>query len=155
MNRRMKVVLEALIGMMAVSLFLLAVACEAGPQQSAAASSSASAAKPSNDEYRPAAPEIAEYRAKGLPMVLDFGMGRCIPCKKMAPDLAALHSELAGRVLVRFNDLQKEEALAKEHKIRLMPTQVYLNGQGVEAYRHEGYASKADMTAKMKELGFL
>lgn len=106
-------------------------------------------------EYRPAAPEIAEYRAKGLPMVLDFGKGWCKPCKAMAPDLEALHTELAGKVLVRFNDLEKEMPLAQEHKIRIMPTQVYLDGQGKEVHRNEGYASKADMLAKLRELGFL
>ena len=105
--------------------------------------------------YRPAGPEVAEYRAKGLPMVLDFGKGWCKPCKAMAPDLEALHTELAGKVLVRFNDLEKEQDLARKHKIRIMPTQVYVDGKGNEVYRHEGYASKADMLAKMKELGFL
>ncbi len=111
--------------------------------------------KQSEAVYQPAAPEIAVYRAKGLPMLLDFGLGFCIPCKKMAPDLAALHTELTGRVLVRFNDLRKEETLAQEYRIRVMPTQVYLDGRGSEVARHEGYASKADMLAKMKELGFL
>lgn len=88
-------------------------------------------------------------------MVLDFGRGWCKPCKAMAPDLEALHTELTGKVLVRFNDLEKEKELAMQHRIQMMPTQVYLDGTGKEVFRHAGYASKADMLAKMKELGFL
>lgn len=129
--------------------------CDGNPKSSNTVAVPEPTPKQSEATYQPAAPEIAEYRAKGLPMLLDFGMGFCIPCKKMAPDLAALHTELTGRVLVRFNDLRKEEALAQEHHIRVMPTQVYLDGRGNEVARHEGYASKADMLAKMKELGFL
>ncbi|MCC6160509.1 MAG: thioredoxin family protein [Deltaproteobacteria bacterium] len=105
--------------------------------------------------YRDAAEEIAEYRAKGLPMMLDFGRGWCKPCKAMAPDLEALHTELAGKVLVRFNDLGKETELAEQYRIRIMPTQVYVDREGKEVYRHEGYASKADMTDQLAKRGFL
>jgi thioredoxin 1 len=73
----------------------------------------------------------------------------------MAPDLEQLHEELAGKVLVRFNELRREQQLAEQYRIRVMPTQVYVDGKGNEVFRHEGYASKADMLAKMKELGFL
>ena len=139
----------------AVLGLLMWMGCDKTEKSSQPPASSDSNPKRMEAEYQPAAPEIAEYRAKNLPMLLDFGMGYCIPCRKMAPDLAALHTELAGRVLVRFNDLRKEEALAREHRIRVMPTQVYLDGGGNELARHEGYASKEEMTAKMKELGFL
>ncbi len=128
--------------------------CDGNPRSTGDVAKPESSPKSTEAAYQPAAPEIAEYRAKGLPMLLDFGMGFCIPCKKMAPDLTALHTELAGRVLVRFNDLRKEEALAQEYRIRVMPTQVYLDGNGREVARHEGYASKDEMTAKMEALGF-
>jgi len=147
-----------LVVMVGLYAFTLSTPCGCKPGDAtpvAAAPVSTPAPAPKKAEYQPAAPEIAEYRAKGLPMVLDFGRGFCIPCKKMAPDLEALHTELAGKVLVRFNDLGKETELAEQHKIRIMPTQVYLDAQGKEVYRNEGYASKADMLAKMKQVGFL
>jgi len=137
--------------------FAMPCGCKSGDDSPLGAGSVATAPTPApkKAEYQPAAPEIAEYRAKGLPMMLDFGRGWCKPCKAMAPDLEALHTELAGKVLVRFNDLEKEPDLAREHKIQMMPTQVYLDRKGQEVFRHTGYASKADMLAKMKELGFL
>lgn len=105
--------------------------------------------------YRDASEEIAEYHTKGLPMMLDFGRGWCKPCKAMAPDLEALHTELAGKVLVRFNDLGKETKLAEQYRIRIMPTQVYIDREGKEVFRHEGYASKADMLGQLAKWGFL
>lgn len=143
----------ALIGLTAFT-FATVGGCQPAKEASPTVAT-ASTPTPKKAAYEPAGPEIATYRAKGLPMVLDFGKGWCKPCKAMAPDLEALHTELAGKVLVRFNDLEKEMALAEELKIRIMPTQVYLDGQGKEVHRNEGYASKADMLAKMKELMFL
>lgn len=143
-----------LITLIALHAVALSMPCGCKPGDNAKATSVPSTS-PKKIEYKPAAPEIAEYRAKGLPMVLDFGKGWCKPCKAMAPDLEALHVELAGKVLVRFNNLETEISLAQEYKIQMMPTQVYLDGKGQEVYRHAGYASKADMMAKMKELGFL
>jgi len=99
--------------------------------------------------------EIAEYRAKGLPMVLDFGRRWCKPCRDMVPDVEDLRLELSGRVLVRYNDLDLEGALGDRLKVIVMPTQVYLNGKGQEVFRHSGRATKNEMLAKIKELGFL
>jgi len=148
-----------LVVLVAICAFTLPTpcGCKLGDDTRGAAATVAAtpAPAPKKAEYQPAAPEIAEYRAKGLPMVLDFGMGFCIPCKKMAPDLAQLHEELAGKVLVRFNELRREQQLAEQYRIRVMPTQVYVDRQGNEVARHEGYASKAEMMAKMTELGFL
>ncbi len=149
--------LSGLTALVALGLVIFSspCGCQSETATSAPDASIAVTPPPKKAGYQPAAPEIAAYRAKGLPMVLDFGKGWCKPCKAMAPDLEALHAELAGKVLVRFNDLEKENPLAEQHRIRIMPTQVYLDGQGKEVYRHEGYASKADMLAKIRELKFL
>jgi thioredoxin 1 len=148
-----------LVALVALCAFTLSTPFGCKPNDAAPASAAPAAAVPAppqkKADYQPAGPEIAEYRAKGLPMVLDFGRGWCKPCKAMAPDLETLHHELAGKVLVRFNELDKEKDLAAQHKIQMMPTQVYIDAKGQEVYRHVGYASKADMLAKMKELGFL
>jgi len=147
-----------LVALVAIFAFSLGTPCGCKPGEGttvSAAPAATPAPTPKKADYQPAAPEIAEYRAKNRPMVLDFGKGWCKPCKAMAPDLEALHTEMAGKVLVRFNDLEKETDLARTHKIQIMPTQVYLDPAGQEVFRHAGYASKDDMIAKMKELGFL
>jgi len=92
----------------------------------------------------------------GLPRVLDFGRGECIPCKKMKPvldQLAALHE---GKVVVRIYDLKDEESrtLAGEHRVQLIPTQVFLDAEGKERFRHEGFISLADLEAELARLGW-
>lgn len=140
--------LRSLSIVLAVGMLAALASCQGATNAGVTAPAAASG-------YRDAAEEIAEYRAKGLPMMLDFGRGWCKPCKAMAPDLEALHTELAGKMLVRFNDLGKETKLAEQYRIRIMPTQVYIDRDGKEVYRHEGYASKADMTDQLAALGFL
>jgi len=135
-----------------LACLLIVAGCGSGKSQSADRPATVGVV---HGAYQAAAPEIAEYRAKRLPMMLDFGKGWCNPCKAMAPDLEALHEELSGKVLVRFNNLETEEELAAQYRIRLMPTQVYLDGEGREVYRHEGYASKADILSDLERLGFL
>jgi thioredoxin 1 len=43
--------------------------------------------------------------ASGKPTVADFGARTCIPCKKMAPILAELQTELKGKANVTFTDV--------------------------------------------------
>ena len=48
-----------------------------------------------------------------LPLLVDLGAGKCIPCKKMAPILEELKKEYAGRMEVEFIDVWKNpDALA-------------------------------------------
>ena len=88
-----------------------------------------------------------------LPKLLDLGAGKCIPCKKMAPILEALKKEYAGRMDVEFIDVWKDPAPAEQHKINLIPTQIFFDASGKELFRHEGFFGKEDILAKWKELG--
>ena len=99
---------------------------------------------------RPPAP------AAGPPRLLDLGSKNCIPCKKMAPVLEELRKEYEGKFRVDFVDvwLPENEADARRHGIRVIPTQIFFDGSGRELFRHEGFYSKEDILSKWKELGF-
>lgn len=94
--------------------------------------------------------------ASGLPRLVDLGSTSCIACKKMAPILAELAKDYAGRLDVEFIDvgLRENEPLAREYGIHLIPTQVFLDAEGYELWRHQGFLSKAEIVAKWNELGF-
>lgn len=90
-----------------------------------------------------------------LPRLMEFGSTTCEQCKKMAPIIAELTTELGGKVNVEFIDTQKNEKAAAEHKIELIPTQVFLDPQGKELFRHVGFYAKAEIMAKLSELRML
>lgn len=88
-----------------------------------------------------------------LPRLLDLGAGKCIPCKMMAPILAELKKEYAGRMQVEIIDVWKEREVGAQYGIRVIPTQIFYDALGKELFRHEGFFSKEDILSKWKELG--
>ena len=88
-----------------------------------------------------------------LPRLVDLGADKCIPCKAMAPILADLKTNYAGRLDVEFIDVWKKPEAAKPYKIKLIPTQIFYDAKGKERFRHQGFISKEDILAKWKELG--
>jgi thioredoxin 1 len=91
--------------------------------------------------------------AAKLPRLVDLGADKCIPCKAMAPILADLKNNYAGRLDVEFIDVWKNPDAAKPYKIKLIPTQIFYDAKGKERFRHQGFFSKEDILAKWKELG--
>ncbi len=74
--------------------------------------------------------DLAEYRAAGVPVIIDFGADSCFPCKEMAPVLVALHEELKGKAIIRFVDVWKYRDLADGYPLRVIPTQVLFDASG-------------------------
>lgn len=95
----------------------------------------------------------AALTTSALPRLVDLGADKCIPCKAMAPILAELRREYAGRMDVVFIDVWKDPDAAKPYGINLIPTQIFYDAAGKELWRHEGFLAKADMLAKWGELG--
>ena len=88
-----------------------------------------------------------------LPKLVDLGADKCIPCKAMAPILAEMKTNYAGRMDVEFIDVWKNPDAGKKYKIKLIPTQIFFDASGKERFRHEGFFGKEDILAKWKELG--
>ena len=88
-----------------------------------------------------------------LPRVVDVGADKCQACKDLAPILAELRKEYAGRVSVEFVDSWKNPSAADLYQVRIIPTQIFFNADGEEVWRHEGFLSKAEFIAKFAEMG--
>jgi thioredoxin 1 len=100
--------------------------------------------------------ETADAAPKeGLPTLLELGSVGCKPCEYMAPIIDALEKELAGKVVVEFHDVGQNAAIAEKYQIMTIPTQVFLDADGKELFRHIGVFEKEDILAKLNELGML
>ncbi len=97
---------------------------------------------------------IEVVEPKKLPRLVELGADRCIPCKLMKPILRELDREYKGKLQVELYDVWKNPAHGRQHGIRVIPTQIFLDADGRELYRHEGYYSKKDILTKWKKLGF-
>jgi len=102
-----------------------------------------------------AAGVVVAQGAVKLPKLVDLGSTTCLPCKQMAPILEELKVELQGQVEVEFIDIAQNPQAADKYAINVIPTQIFLDPSGQEAFRHEGFYSKADILAKLRELKLL
>jgi len=92
-------------------------------------------------------------QSERLPVLIDLGAKTCIPCKMMAPMLEELRKEYAGRLVVKFLDIDENPEFISKYNIRVKPTQIFYDASGKELFRHEGFYSKDDILAKFKDHG--
>jgi thioredoxin 1 len=90
---------------------------------------------------------------KKVPVVADFGRGTCIPCKMMKPILDELKKEYEGKAEILIIDIDEYPALTGRCGIRAIPTQIFYDASGQEAYRHQGFMPREDIVAQLKKLG--
>jgi thioredoxin 1 len=94
-----------------------------------------------------------DAKATAIPRLVDLGAGKCIPCKAMAPILAQLGKDYAGKLQVEVIDVWQDRAAAEPYRIGMIPTQIFYAADGRELSRHEGFMSREDILARWKELG--
>jgi thioredoxin 1 len=104
--------------------------------------------QPSIDQRFPK--EIAQVP---LPKLLDFGRGKCIPCKAMAPILKELSEEYKDRIIIKIIEVEQERELTTENRIRLIPTQIFFDAKNQEVFRHEGFMSKDEIKKVFPKIG--
>ena len=106
----------------------------------------ASAKGPKTEQAKPATPRT-------LPTLLEFGRGKCIPCKKMKPILEELMKECEGKAVIRIVDIDQEKELTQKNKVMMIPTQVFYDTTGKEAFRHVGFFEKDSVKAHLQAVG--
>lgn len=86
---------------------------------------------------------------------VELGSVRCKPCKKMMPIMEAIEKEYAGQVKVVFHDVWTPagKPYAAKYKIRVIPTQVFLDKDGKEYFRHVGFFPKEELVKILKQKG--
>jgi thioredoxin 1 len=103
----------------------------------------------------PAIADTAKIPTKPLVTFIELGSVNCIPCKAMRPVMTDIETSFGGRVKVDFYDVwtKEGEPYGRKFGIRVIPTQVFLDKDGKEFYRHEGFFLASDIKALLKEHG--
>jgi thioredoxin 1 len=85
----------------------------------------------------------------------ELGSVRCIPCKQMQPILKSIEEKYKDQVEVIFYDvwtLEGKEA-AKKFTFGAIPTQIFLDENGKEFFRHVGFFPEDELVKVLQQKG--
>lgn len=86
---------------------------------------------------------------------VELGSVRCIPCQKMQPVMKTIEEKYGNQVKVEFHDVwtPKGKPFADKYDIKAIPTQVLLDENDKEFFRHEGYFSEEELVKILNQKG--
>ncbi|MDZ7742163.1 MAG: thioredoxin family protein [Bacteroidota bacterium] len=86
---------------------------------------------------------------------IELGSVRCIPCQKMQPIMQSIEETYPDQVKVVFYDVWTPEGkpYADKYGIKAIPTQVFLDENGKEYYRHKGFFPEEELIKVLKQKG--
>jgi thioredoxin 1 len=86
---------------------------------------------------------------------VELGSVSCIPCKQMQPVMKSIEKRYGDQIRVIFHDVWKPDQAeqAKVYRIRLIPTQVFLDANGKEFSCHEGFYPEEEIDRLLQKKG--
>ncbi|OFY58745.1 MAG: hypothetical protein A2V50_00510 [Bacteroidetes bacterium RBG_19FT_COMBO_42_10] len=86
---------------------------------------------------------------------IELGSVNCIPCKKMRPVMDSIEKKYSKQVKVVFHDVWTEAGApyGQKYGIESIPTQVFLDANGKEYFRHVGFFPEEDVVTVLKMKG--
>jgi thioredoxin 1 len=99
--------------------------------------------------------DTSAITSQPLVTFIELGSVNCIPCKAMQKVMKAVEDKYGSQIKITFYDVWKQEQAhyAQDYNIRLIPTQVFLDANGKELMRHEGYFPGKEIDAFLQSKG--
>ena len=88
---------------------------------------------------------------------IELGSVRCIPCQQMQPVMDTIRARYGKQVNVVFHDVwtQQGAPFADKYGVSAIPTQVFLDENGQEYFRHVGFFPLEELVGVLEEKGVL
>ena len=98
---------------------------------------------------------VLAQKEKAKVTFVELGSVNCIPCKQMQPVMKVIEEKYGEQIEIVFYDVwQKDQKhFAIDYKIQLIPTQVFLDSEGKEFYRHEGFFPEQEIHTLLQSRG--
>ena len=86
---------------------------------------------------------------------VELGSVRCIPCQQMQPIMKSVEEKYGSQVKVVFHDVWTEAGApyAQKYGIQAIPTQVFLDENGQEYFRHVGFFPEEELVKVLQQKG--
>jgi thioredoxin 1 len=129
--------LKKICGVIAASLLLISISCTSKQKPEVAVNTT------ENKDI------------KYIVTFIELGSVRCIPCQKMQPVMKSIREKYGTQVNVVFHDVWTEAGApyAKQYGIEAIPTQVFLDKDGKEYFRHVGFFPEEELIKILNQKG--
>lgn len=97
---------------------------------------------------------VKPFIAEKKPMMIEFGATSCRSCIIMGRLLYKVKQK-HPKSNIFFINIYEDKDAAKEYKIRMIPTQVYLDDNGKEVDRHIGKLSEEELYENLKKMNII
>jgi thioredoxin 1 len=95
---------------------------------------------------------LPKIPADGMVTMVNLGAESCVPCRMMQPILRELQVEYEDQVAIPFIDVSKYKDQGPRFRITAIPTQIFYDHLGQEAFRHSGFLEKRAVVEILEEL---
>ncbi|MDZ7360329.1 MAG: thioredoxin family protein [candidate division KSB1 bacterium] len=99
----------------------------------------------------------APHRSNNVAKItfVELGSVNCIPCKAMQPVMHSIAQKYGEQIQVVFYDVwtPAQQYYARDFNIRLIPTQVFLDQNGNEILRHQGFFAEEEIDRFLQAQG--
>jgi thiol-disulfide isomerase/thioredoxin len=93
--------------------------------------------------------ELLYWLPRPKPVLLKFTGYQCEKCVVMEQVLGKVAAEYGGRARIRTIDVNKDEAAARQRKITVVPTMVFLDASGKEVARVAREMTEAEVRSRI------
>jgi len=96
-----------------------------------------------------------ESQSKAKITFVELGSVKCVPCIQMQPIMKSIEEKYGEQIKVIFYDVWTDEGhkYSEIYKIQLIPTQVFLDENEKEIFRHVGFFPEAEIDKFLQEQG--
>lgn len=100
-------------------------------------------------------PSVTNSETKYKATFIELGSVRCIPCQKMQPVIKSVEEKYGDQVKVIFYDVWTSQGKedAKQFDFDAIPTQLFLDENGKEYFRHVGFFPEDELVKILKQKG--
>jgi thioredoxin 1 len=116
---------------------------------------SANAQNATQNKKTKSATEQKKQTAKYKVTFIELGSVRCVPCRQMQPIMKFIEEKYSSQVKVIFYDVWTESGkpMADKYNVQAIPTQVFLDANGKEFSRHEGFFPEEELVKILQTKG--
>ena len=97
---------------------------------------------------------IAAANDKNNPSILLFTSTMCLDCKKMKEIIKEVENDYSDKInFISINALDNNKKIQdsiKKHDVKVVPTLVFTDVNGIETNKVEGYIPKEELTKKIE-----